>query len=124
MTVWASLWPIVCLDCVVAFDTLALPPLSLQALPIFLDKLVSPVLAIILSVTAVLTFGERVHCTHCSHSIMSSSLHFLSPTSCAQKQHVSGGHSMLHLTTPSAAHLQAAYKQPPLLHPHMSTGGL
>ena len=34
------------------------PALILQALPIFLDKLVSPVLAIILSVTAVLTFGE------------------------------------------------------------------
>ena len=41
------------------------PASILQALPIFLDKLVSPVLAIILSVTAVLTFGE-LHAVTCT----------------------------------------------------------
>ena len=34
--------------------------LLLQALPIFLDKLLSPVLAVVLSVTAVLLVGKRV----------------------------------------------------------------
>ena len=34
-------------------------PPCLQALPIFLDRLVSPVTAIVLSVTVVLVFGER-----------------------------------------------------------------
>ena len=33
---------------------------AMEALPIFLDRLVSPTMAIILSVTAVLFFGERV----------------------------------------------------------------
>ena len=33
---------------------------AMEALPLFLDKLLSPVLAIIISVTAVLTFGEII----------------------------------------------------------------
>ena len=39
-------------------------PSCLQALPIFLDRLVSPVTAIVLSVTVVLVFGElgSAHC--------------------------------------------------------------
>jgi hypothetical protein len=34
----------------------------LQALPIFLDRLVDPVTAVLLSVTVVLVFGEYVCC--------------------------------------------------------------
>lgn len=41
---------------------------SVQALPIFLDKLLSPVLSVVLSVTAVLTVGAMLGtdmpCTH------------------------------------------------------------
>ena len=53
-------------------------PSLLQALPIFLDKLLSPVLAVVLSVTAVLLVGKDNICasrpaltrclTHACHS--------------------------------------------------------
>ena len=53
---------------------------AMEALPLFLDRLVSPTIAIVLSVTAVLFFGERpspllmlwieirfvVHLLHCA----------------------------------------------------------
>ena len=44
--------------CHTAVGLLAAVPSCLQALPIFLDRLVSPVTAIVLSVTVVLVFGE------------------------------------------------------------------
>ena len=36
----------------------------LQALPIFLDRIVDPIIAIVLSVTAVLLFGETISLSH------------------------------------------------------------
>lgn len=33
---------------------------AMEALPLFLDKVVSPTIAIVISVTAVLTFGEII----------------------------------------------------------------
>lgn len=47
-----------------------LDPSLLQALPIFLDKLLSPVLAVVLSVTAVLLVGKDL-CTTASTYMLS-----------------------------------------------------
>lgn len=49
--------------------------LTMQALPLFLDRLANPVTAIIMSVTAVLFFGEIIPqsiCTRCAQLLCSS----------------------------------------------------
>lgn len=47
-----------CLCSVAAAAAVPVPPSPCQALPIFLDKLVDPVSAVLLSVTVVLVIGE------------------------------------------------------------------